>query len=302
MKIEVRNLHVNFSGKKILKNINLNLTPGIWGLLGANGAGKTTLIKVLSTILKPTEGEILFNGKNVFSEPQNYLINLGVLPQGFDCYPNVNICDFLKFMAIIKEIPSSQIEERIIRVLKTTNLLTYSNLKIKQLSGGMKQRLGIAQVLLSDPLILIFDEPTVGLDPEERVMFRKLLSTLSNDKIILLSTHIVQDVEAIADKLLVMSLGQIILNGSPNELLQNIHGLVWECTDINSSEHIISNIRHNSNGDTIYRIISSEAPHINAKQVSANLEDLYLFYFHQKYIDKYINKSSYLQINEGELK
>lgn len=289
MKLEIYGLCKNFRETKVLKDINLVLTPGIWGILGPNGAGKTTLIKILSTVLRPSKGKILFNGIDVFSVPQNYLANYGVLPQEIGFYPNFSVFNFLQFMAAAKGVPQSEEKERIQWVLNATNLLAESNLEIRQLSGGMKQRLGIAQALLNDPKILVLDEPTVGLDPEERVVFRKLLTMMSRDKIILLSTHIVQDVETIADELLIMHSGEIILSGHPSELLHQIEGQVWECMGLDDSHFIVSNIRHSKNGETIYRIISSDPPCACAQQVSANLEDLYLYYFHQKYTEHITN-------------
>lgn len=289
MKIETFGLCKKFGDTIILRNINLVLTPGIWGILGPNGAGKTTLIKMLSTVLRPSEGKILFDGKDVFSEPKKYLQNFGVLPQEIGFYPDFSVIDFLQFMSAAKEVPKSEEKARIQWVLNATNLFAESNYKIGQLSGGMKRRLGIAQAMLNDPKILILDEPTVGLDPEERVLFRKMLTMIAKDKIILLSTHIVQDVEAIADELLIMKSGEIVLCGSPSELLCQMEGRVWECVGIDDSPFIVSNIRHSKDGDTIYRIISNDPPCACAKQVAANLEDLYLYHFHNKYAEHITN-------------
>lgn len=286
MELEISHLSKNYKNKEALQNFNITLTPGIWGLLGANGAGKSTLIKLLSTVLRPTKGDVKFNGHSIWDRAPNYLRQLGVLPQAFGYYPNFRVVDFLQFMAAAKEIPARQTCNSILWALSVTNLSSKRDLKIKELSGGMRQRLGIAQALLGDPTVLILDEPTVGLDPEERIIFRKLLTTLAHDRIILLSTHIVQDVDAIADHLIVMESGQALLNGHPEELLRLIHGWVWECADIDDSQFVVSNIRHDQNGGTIYRVVSSQPPQPDAKGVCASLEDLYLYYFHQKRVER----------------
>lgn len=204
MKLELQNVTKSYKNCIAVNQINYIFTEGIYGILGANGAGKSTLMKMMSTILTPTKGDIIWMGNSIFSE--NYRADIGVLPQNFGYYDGFTVWEFLEFMAIIKGVNNVNKSERIQYVLKATNLQKKENIKMKNLSGGMKQRVGIAQALINDPKILILDEPTVGLDPEERVRFRNILSALGREKIVILSTHIVQDVEYIADRLIIPSL------------------------------------------------------------------------------------------------
>lgn len=210
MDLIIRNLTKQYKDKCAVDGVSLRLTEGINGLLGANGAGKTTLMRMLSGILKPTVGSIALNGVDVASE--DYRAVLGYLPQDFGYYPDFTGIDFLLYLAALKGLSRSHAKRKAEELLELVSLQDVKKKKIKAYSGGMKQRLGIAQALLNDPWLLIVDEPTAGLDPKERVRFRKLIAGLGQDTIVLLSTHIVSDVEKIADHMLMMSEGKIILD------------------------------------------------------------------------------------------
>ena len=282
--LEVRNLFKALNGNEILKNINLRFETGVYGLLGANGAGKTTLIKCLCNLYEIDSGSILYNGIQINHLKNNYFNSLGYLPQNFGYYPNFTAYKFLMYISAIKGLPPKKAHNRTMELLQVVDLLTQKNEKIKTFSGGMKQRLGIAQALLNDPRILILDEPTAGLDPKERVRFRNLISSLAENRIVILSTHIVSDVEYIANEILIMKNGELIQHGSPEKLLKPIEKCVWEC-DVSRKEaeelelnYVTANLKHN-NGAERLRIISQEAPCRTAWNVDPTLEDLYLYYF-----------------------
>ena len=260
------------------------LTNGVYGLLGANGAGKTTLMRIICDVQTETKGAIFFNGKNIHDLGEKYRNILGYLPQNFGYYPNFTAYKFLMYISAIKGLPPKKAHNRTMELLQVVDLLTQKNEKIKTFSGGMKQRLGIAQALLNDPRILILDEPTAGLDPKERVRFRNLISSLAENRIVILSTHIVSDVEYIANEILIMKNGELIQHGSPEEILKPIEKCVWEC-DVSRKEaeelelnYVTANLKHN-NGAERLRIISQEAPCRTAWNVDPTLEDLYLYYF-----------------------
>src|SRR5215207_1344127 len=227
-------LTVNNLGKQYksdfwgLKNFSLEIKPGILGLLGPNGAGKSTFMRMLATITKPTQGTILWNGANIVKSPDILRLVLGYLPQDFGVYPNLNAVEFLEYMAAIKGLDSATATKRIDELLLLVNLKDAAKRPLGGYSGGMKQRVGIAQALLNDPQLLIVDEPTVGLDPEERVRFRNLLSDLSGERIVILSTHIVSDVEATATDIAIVNKGRLIHHAAPEALLQAVAGKVWE--------------------------------------------------------------------------
>lgn len=265
--------------------LSLTLHQGIYGLLGANGAGKTTLMRMLCGILPPTSGTISYDGIDVSRE--EYRDALGYLPQNFGYYPEFTAWDFMLYLAALKGLPKDRAKARADALLHTVSLQAEAKKKIKTFSGGMRQRLGIAQALLGDPKILILDEPTAGLDPKERVKFRNLLSRLGTDRIVLLSTHIVPDVEHIANTIFVMKKGQIIHQGSLSEILSVVKGKVWECTvspqeaDALAKEHILINTR--SEGERLLlRLVSEGSPTGDARCAEAALEDLYLYYFSEE--------------------
>lgn len=262
--------------------ISLTLTKGVYGLLGANGAGKTTLMRMMCGILKPTSGEVKFNGIDVNHE--DYRDALGYLPQDFGYYPEFTSMEFLCYMASLKGLTKRRAKNKSAELLELVSLSDMAKRKIKTFSGGMKQRLGIAQAMLNNPKILILDEPTAGLDPKERVRFRNLISQLGTDRIILLSTHIVSDIENIAGEILIMKEGQIIHKGSLDQITKVIEGKVFECiVDNKTAEQLtaiypIINLRQ-ENGKTFLRLVCGKRPCENAISVRESLEDLYLYYF-----------------------
>ena len=266
-----------------LKDFSLDIKPGILGLLGPNGAGKSTFMRMLATITKPTDGTITWNGTDVVKSPDTLRDVLGYLPQDFGVYPNLNAVEFLEYMAAIKGLDAASAKKRIDELLQLTNLVEAAKRPLGGYSGGMKQRVGIAQALLNDPQLLIVDEPTVGLDPEERVRFRNLLSDLSGERIVILSTHIVSDVEATATHIALVNKGQLLREAAPEKLLNELENKVWEWT-VHSDDlpaltqkHIISGTIRRSDGVQV-RVVSTDKPDTNAQNVSPNLEDAYLFF------------------------
>src|SRR6185295_7453497 len=211
-----------------LREFTLELGPGVLGLLGPNGAGKSTLMRILATITRPTEGRVLWNGEDVVRSPDGLRSGLGYLPQDFGVYPNLNAVEFLEYMAAVKGLDAAAARRRIDELLVLVNLTEARKRPLGGYSGGMKQRIGIAQALLNDPQLLIVDEPTVGLDPEERVRFRNLLSDLGGERIVILSTHIVSDVEAMATGIALIDQGRLLAHAAPEELLRRVEGRVWE--------------------------------------------------------------------------
>lgn len=282
MELTIDRLTKQYQNKIAVDRISLTLTNGVYGLLGANGAGKTTLMRMMCGILKPTRGEVKFNGIDVTHE--DYRDALGYLPQEFGYYPEFTPMEFLCYMASLKGLTKGRAKEKSVELLELVSLSDMAKRKIKTFSGGMKQRLGIAQAMLNNPQILILDEPTAGLDPKERVRFRNLISQLGTDRIILLSTHIVSDIENIAGRILIMKEGQIIHKGSLDQITKVIQGKVFECIVDNKTVeqftdiYPIINLRQ-ENGKTFLRLVSDEKPCENAICVSATLEDLYLYYF-----------------------
>ena len=288
MELTIDRLTKQYKNKIAVDRFESKLNEGIYGLLGAKGAGKTTLMRLMGDIQKPTSGQIKYNGKNIQKLGEDYRALIGYLPQDFGYYPDFTAYDFLMYISALKGISKQKAEMRVNELLQIVNLEKERKQKIKTFSGGMKQRLGIAQAMLNNPKILILDEPTTGLDPKERVKFRNLISGFSKDKIVILSTHIVSDIEFIADKIIVMKEGQKILSGTPEELIRNLQGKVWKClaysrqeVDTLNSEYCIINI-HQEKDFVELRIVSDEKPTLNAVNIEPNLEDLYLAYFQEK--------------------
>ena len=284
MELRIENLTKQYGANLAVNNLSLTLSTGVYGLLGANGAGKTTLMRLLCDILPPTSGQIFYDGQNIRESGDRYRNVLGYLPQDFGYYPDFTAFKFLMYMSAVKGLSRGFAKERSLELLDEVGLLQVKDKKVKTFSGGMKQRLGIAQAMLNDPRVLILDEPTAGLDPKERVRFRNLISTFSRNKIVLLSTHIVSDVEYIAGDIIVMKKGQLLHQGRPHEIIHTIDGKVWECRVPNekAGELIercnVGNLRAEGE-ETTLRIISDEKPLESAQAVDPNLEDLYLYYF-----------------------
>ena len=284
MELSLDRLTKHYGNKIAVDCVSATLKPGVYGLLGANGAGKTTLMRMLCAILESTSGEVLLNGKEVTAMGADYRNVLGYLPQDFGYYPNYTAMEFLMYISALKGIPKKIAMKRSKELLEEVGLSHVANKKVKTFSGGMKQRVGIAQALLNNPDILIFDEPTAGLDPKERVRFRNLLSEYAGDKIVILSTHIVSDIEAIADEVLLMKKGKFVLQGTVQELTEKANGKVWELT-VPAKEArkwqaktTVGNLRHEGK-EVVLRIISDKKPSEAAVSCEATLEDLYLYYF-----------------------
>ena len=273
-----------YGKQTVLDDISHVFSNGIYGLLGANGAGKSTLLNILCGVIKPTSGNVYFDEKIIDSNLQFYYSNLGFLPQIFNYYPQFTGLEFLVYIGMLKGLSKKAAKDKGISLLSLVGLNNVEHKRINSYSGGMKQRLGIAQSLINDPKILILDEPTVGLDPEERVRFRNVISSLSNNKIIILSTHIVSDVEYIADEILILKDGKFKERGTAQNLLSTIKNSVWEFTQKGkTSIQSLSNFtlvnKKNTPEGIIFRVISNKKPNEQAKKVDPTLEDLYLYYF-----------------------
>lgn len=284
MELSFDRLTKHYGNKIAVDCVSATLEPGVYGLLGANGAGKTTLMRMLCAILESTSGEVLLDGQDVISMGADYRNVLGYLPQDFGYYPNYTAMEFLMYIAALKGIPKKIARQRAKQLLEEVGLSNVANKKVGTFSGGMKQRVGIAQALLNNPDILILDEPTAGLDPKERVRFRNLLSDYAGDKIVILSTHIVSDIEAIADEVLLMKKGRFVLQGTVSELVEKAKGKVWELTVLPEETRkwqekaTVANLRHEGK-QVVLRIISDTMPTPEAVTCEATLEDLYLYYF-----------------------
>lgn len=287
MKLELDGLTKEFGDFTAVNHINLTMTNGVYGLLGVNGAGKTTLMRMLCTLLKPTSGTICCNGKDIFNMDSEYRKLLGYLPQDFGFYPEFTVEDYLLYIAALKGIRPVVAKKRVKELISKVGLSKAAHKKMKKLSGGMKRRAGIAQAMLNNPKILILDEPTAGLDPNERIRFRNLISELSEDRLVLLSTHIVSDIEYIANEIWLMKDGEILHKGSIDELINSMTETVWECLVPKNrvsdfmEKYKISNMKSEIN-QVMLRIISHEKPVENAMRVEASLEDVFLYYFGEK--------------------
>jgi ABC-2 type transport system ATP-binding protein len=274
----VRNGREDFWG---LRDFSIELTPGIIGLLGPNGAGKSTLMRMLATITRPTQGQVSWCGTDVTAQPDALRSVLGYLPQDFGVYPHLTGVEFLEYMAAIKGLDAQTARRRIDELMVVVNLVHAAKRPLGGYSGGMKQRIGIAQALLNDPQLLILDEPTVGLDPEERVRFRNLLADLAGERIILLSTHIVTDVEATATEIVLINKGCKVSHAAPEKMLQALEGKVWQWTipaaalPALKQQYVISGTIRRENGIQV-RVVSEPSPADEAQCVSPNLEDVYL--------------------------
>ncbi len=284
MELKLTDVTKNFKELTAVDHVSYSFGPGAYGLLGVNGAGKTTLMRMLCTLLRPSAGSIELNGQDIFALDGEYRAKLGYLPQDFGFYPDLTVRDYLLYIASIKGLRPVTARQRSRELVELTGLSKALDRKMKRLSGGMKRRVGIAQALLNDPEILVLDEPTAGLDPGERIRFRNLLSEIARDRLVLLSTHIVSDVEYIAGQILLMKDGQIAASGTVEELTRQMDLGVWRCVvPYRQAEELlrrykVANIRSAPEG-TELRILAERAPVAGAVPEPPTLEDLFLYTF-----------------------
>ena len=284
MKLVFENISKLYGDFPALSGINLSLETGVYGLLGPNGAGKTTLMRIMTDLLKPSTGRVLLDGKDIAVLGADFRRRLGYLPQDFGFYPNYTAEQYLLYIARLKGLTRFEAKKQTGDLLEMVGLYEKRNQKMKGLSGGQRQRVGIAQALLGDPDILVLDEPTAGLDPEERIRFRGIISNLSRQKTVLLSTHIVSDLEAVANEMILLKKGQVLTVQKPHDLLRKLDGMVWTVSVPTENErdfaekYPCSNIMHNGE-ISVLRMLSREQPHTEAVPERPNMEDMYLYYF-----------------------
>ena len=282
--IEIRNLNKFYGKKQALSNVNLTIEQGMFGLLGRNGAGKTTLMKILSTLLQKKDGSVTVCGVPIENAKEIRRI-VGYLPQEFSMYPTMSIAEAMDYLGILSGIKTKERKKRIDLLLKKVNLTEHKSKKVKALSGGMKRRLGIAQALLNDPKVLIVDEPTAGLDPEERIRFRNLLCDVAEDRIVILSTHIVGDIEATCENLAILNDGSILYCGTVSELLETAEGKVFtkvvEKRDLPKLKQEYRITEMHTQGKKTHIRFLSDIPVNDANSCEPNIEDAYMFYLWQ---------------------
>lgn len=292
MELKINRLTKDFKKVRAVDRVSYTFHEGVYGLLGVNGAGKTTLLNMLTTLMKPSSGEITWNGEDIFKMDVQYRKLLGYLPQDFGAYPDFSIWDYLVYMSLLKGLPPAAAKKRAQTVLSRVGLQDFKQKKMKTLSGGMLRRAGIAQAILNGPKILILDEPTAGLDPSERIRFRNIISELAQNRIVLLSTHIVSDVAAIADQILLMKDGRFLASGSVSELTTAAPIHVWTCLcepeQIRYLEknYSVANMRTTSNGTEV-RVLSNDKPMEGAISQELTLEDIFLSYMGEDTGDDY---------------
>lgn len=280
--LQISNLSKTYSnGTKAINNVSLNISNGMFGLLGSNGAGKSSLMRTIAALQEPSEGSIHFNDNNIISNPQEIRNHLGYLPQEFGVYPKMSAEKLLNHLAILKGITNKKDRnEQVKALLEQTNLYEHRKKAVATFSGGMRQRFGIAQALLGNPQIIIVDEPTAGLDPEERNRFLNLLSEIGESVIVILSTHIVEDVHNLCKNMAILSKGNILVEGNPSELVNRIQGKIWskfiDRKDIDSYKEAFSFISSTLvSGETLIKVYSDHKPEEGFQPVKADLEDFY---------------------------
>ena len=288
MELFLNHISKKYKDKTAVDDVTMRITPGVWGLLGANGAGKTTLMRMIAGIMRPTAGQVEYDGLPIDALGASYRDRFGYLPQEFGFYPEFTVKDYLYYMAALKGLKKREARQKTEELLTQMTLTEVRNKKIIKLSGGMKRRVGIAQALLNEPEILVLDEPTSGLDPGERIRFRNLLSEFAQDRIVLISTHIVSDVEYIAMQNAIMKDGKIIARGTTEELTRQVEGKVWsgqipESRLLEYERRLrIVNLKNEEGGRVSLRYLA-EAPQIEGSiSVSPRMEDLYLWLFPQE--------------------
>lgn len=292
MELKMEHISKQFKDKTAVDDVSLTLSTGVWGLLGANGAGKTTLMRMIADIMTPSSGNIYFDGTDIHKMGKDYRNLFGFLPQDFGYSHDFTVKDYLEYIAALKEVPARETAKKIDYLLDVLTLSDVKRKKISKLSGGMKRRVGIAQAMLNDPKILVMDEPTAGLDPGERVRFRNFISEFSHDRIVLISTHIVSDIEYIATRNAIMKAGKIVDVGTTGELVKQIEGKVWNCVvpahkmmEYEMSLRII-NQRGEDNNQVFIRYLAEHSDVVGSSPVEPRLEDLYLWLFPQENIER----------------
>ncbi len=288
MRLTIENVTKEFKGQYAVRNFETELTEGVYGLLGPNGSGKTTLMRIIADILKPTRGRILVDGRDIGIMGDKYRDMLGYLPQDFGVYKNFSAKRFLLYIASLKGLnKKDDAKNKVEEMLKLVNLWEERDKKLGKFSGGMKRRLGIAQALLNDPRVLILDEPTAGLDPKERIRFRNIISEISGNRVVVLSTHIVSDIEFIAKEVILIKQGVLVCKDEPQNILKELEGKVWTAVipEHNLSEFQerfrVGNILRKPEGIWV-RLIADEKPIIDAISENPRLEDVYLYYFDER--------------------
>lgn len=287
MELSLNNLTKKYGGFKAVNDLNFTMSKGVYGLLGVNGAGKTTLMRMIGTLIQPTYGTITLNGRDILEMGGDYRRLLGYLPQDFGYYPDLNVSDYLMYIAAIKGLRPVFARKQVDLLLDQVGMKRACKVKMRKLSGGMLRRVGIAQAMLNDPKILILDEPTAGLDPNERIRFRNLISEVSDDRLVLLSTHIVSDVEFIANKIILMNKGSFFCTGTAKDLIASIQTKVWTCNvprnqvDEYMKKYLVANVKTAAQGAEL-RMLSEQPPVFDARQEQATLEDAFLYYFGEK--------------------
>lgn len=284
MKLSFEHISKLYGDTAALHQIDLTLGSGVYGLLGPNGAGKTTLMRIMTDLLAPSTGRVLLDGQDIAVMGAAFRKKLGYLPQDFGVYPNFTAEQFLLYIARLKGLSKFEAKRQTDDLLHMVGLEDKKQKKLKGFSGGQRQRVGIAQALLGDPEILVLDEPTAGLDPEERIRFRGIISDLSQQKLVLLSTHIVSDLEAVANEIILLRKGVVLEMQKPASLLDRLNGQVWLVTVPAADEaaltkqYVCSNVMH-TDGKSVLRLLSESAPRPDAVPTAPNMEDLYLYYF-----------------------
>lgn len=284
MKLSFEHISKLYGDTVALQQVDLTLGPGVYGLLGPNGAGKTTLMRIMTDLLAPSTGRVLLDGQDIAVMGAAFRKKLGYLPQDFGVYPNFTAEQFLLYIARLKGLSKFEAKRQTDGLLHMVGLEDKKQKKLKGFSGGQRQRVGIAQALLGDPEILVLDEPTAGLDPEERIRFRGIISDLSQQKLVLLSTHIVSDLEAVANEIILLRKGVVLEMQKPASLLEQLNGQVWLVTVPAADEaaltkqYTCSNVMH-TDGKSVIRLLSESAPRPDAVPTAPNMEDLYLYYF-----------------------
>ncbi|EES50619.1 ABC transporter ATP-binding protein [Clostridium botulinum] len=285
-KLEIKDLTKIYGRKRANDGITATLENGVYGLLGPNGAGKTTLMKQITTLIKPDKGEILYNGDDIFNMDDKYRDLIGYLQQEFGVYKNFTAKHFLQYVGALKGMNGKILNSKVDELLELVGLYDVRNKAIGKFSGGMKRRVGIAQVLLNDPKIIVLDEPTAGLDPQERTRFRNLIAKISRDKVIILSTHIISDIESVAKETIMIKKGKLLMKGTHREILSDMNNKVYNISVNDESEinriqdkYKVVSIQSDINS-TILRVVSDTIPkEINVEPTSARFEDVYMFYF-----------------------